>query len=85
MWRILWPFRQRGCHFRRQVQLGSYYVDFACIAAKLVIEVDGDTHGSEQGIVADGSRDEYLAGRGILVLRFHSIATCCATPKRGVL
>jgi len=70
MWRILWPLRQAGWHFRRQVQIGAYYADFACLDAKLVIEVDGDTHGADQISLADSARDEYMASRGILVLRF---------------
>jgi len=70
MWRILWPFRQAGWHFRRQVQIGTYYADFACLHAKLVVEVDGDTHGSDAAIAADAARDAYMESRGILVLRF---------------
>jgi 8-oxo-dGTP diphosphatase len=42
---ILWSFlrkgRQGGLRFRRQHPLGPYITDFACIAARLVIEVDG--------------------------------------------
>jgi len=70
MWRILWAFRQEGWHFRRQVQIGAYYADFACLAAKLVIEIDGDTHGSQAAIAGDETRDTYMASRGMLVLRF---------------
>jgi very-short-patch-repair endonuclease len=70
MWRILWPLRQHGWHFRRQAAIGQYYADFACLSAKLVIEVDGDTHGVEPAMTRDEERDRYMASRGILVLRF---------------
>jgi very-short-patch-repair endonuclease len=70
MWRLLYPFRQRGMHFRRQVQIGSYYVDFACLALSLVIEVDGDTHSSDLARSNDAVRDDYLKGRGFFILRF---------------
>jgi very-short-patch-repair endonuclease len=70
MWRLLWPLRQSGWHFRRQVQLGPYYVDFACLGASLVIEVDGDTHGTDAGRAADTTRGTYMASRNLLVLRF---------------
>jgi very-short-patch-repair endonuclease len=69
MWRILWPLRQRGWHFRRQVQLGPYYVDFACLGAGLVIEVDGDSHGMDDALSIDRARDAYMASRNMLVLR----------------
>ncbi|HVX82935.1 MAG TPA: endonuclease domain-containing protein [Devosiaceae bacterium] len=70
MWRLLWPLRQVGHHFRRQTQIGPYFVDFAALAEKLVIEVDGDTHASEAAIEADAKRDSYLKSRGFTVLRF---------------
>ena len=70
MWRILHTFRHQGYHFRRQVEIGSYYVDFACHHPALVIEVDGGTHTSNPQLSNDGVRDDYLAGRGYRVLRF---------------
>lgn len=70
MWRLLKPFRDQGFHFRRQAQIGSYYADFACHHAKLVIEVDGDTHAVGDGPERDVTRDKYLRGRGFEVLRF---------------
>ena len=68
MWRLLHPFRTAGHHFRRQEQIGPYYVDFACHAARLVIEVDGETHG--HSLEADALRDEFLRYEGYTVLRF---------------
>ncbi len=69
-WRLLYPLRTNGWHFRKQVQLGSYYVDFACLHAGVIVEIDGETHGVELARNNDAVRDEYLAGRGFSVLRF---------------
>lgn len=70
LWRILHGFRFDGFHFRRQVAIGSYVVDFACLHAGLVIEADGDSHGSDLARTNDATRDDYLTGRGFAVLRF---------------
>jgi very-short-patch-repair endonuclease len=70
MWRILYTFRTDGFHFRKQVSIGPYFADIACHHAKVVIEVDGDTHYTEAARRYDGMRDEYLRSRGYLVLRF---------------
>jgi very-short-patch-repair endonuclease len=70
MWRLLYPFRTGGYHFRKQMQLGPYVADFACIHAGIVIEVDGITHHSETAQANDRARDEYLRGRGFTILRF---------------
>ncbi|WP_082531191.1 endonuclease domain-containing protein [Devosia sp. Root436] len=69
-WKLTQTWRQQGWHFRRQFQLGSYYVDFVCIAAGLVVEIDGDTNGTDLAISNDAVRDDYLRGRGFTVLRF---------------
>jgi very-short-patch-repair endonuclease len=70
MWHILREFRQRGFHFRRQVQIGSYYADFALHRPAMVIEVDGYSHGTDIAQSNDALRDDYLRGRGYRVLRF---------------
>jgi very-short-patch-repair endonuclease len=70
MWRLLHSLRTNGYHFRKQVKLGAYYADFACLHAKLVIEVDGSTHGTDIARHNDALRDDYLKGRGFTVLRF---------------
>jgi len=69
-WKLTYAWRQQGWHFRRQFQLGSYYVDFVCVSAGLVIEIDGDTHGTELALANDCVRDDYLRGRGFMVMRF---------------
>jgi very-short-patch-repair endonuclease len=69
MWRILKHFRESGVHFRRQVHIGTYYVDFACLNPSLAIEVDGSTHGHAVAQSNDAVRDDYLRGRGFRVLR----------------
>jgi very-short-patch-repair endonuclease len=70
MWRLLYPFRTGGFHFRKQVQIGPYFADIACHHARLVIELDGDTHGVDAAVKHDAARDAYLRSRGYLVLRF---------------
>jgi very-short-patch-repair endonuclease len=46
LWFQLRQLKSRGLHFRHQVPMGEYIVDFACHAGKLVIEVDGGQHGA---------------------------------------
>ena len=62
--------RRTGFKFRRQVPLGGYVVDFACFEAKVVVELEGSQHASEQGQRADRVRDARIAAAGFRVLRF---------------
>ena len=74
--RVLWsPLRGKqllGVQFYRQKPLGDYIVDFYAPQAKLVIEVDGSQHLEGPQAEQDRRREEYLAGVGLRVLRFHS-------------
>ncbi|KQW77550.1 hypothetical protein ASC89_20490 [Devosia sp. Root413D1] len=70
MWRLLYPFRTGEFHFRKQEQIGPFYVDFVCHHAKLIIEVDGETHYAEGAPERDARRDAFLRGEGYSVLRF---------------
>ena len=56
--------------FRRQYPVGPYVVDFLCIEARLVVEVDGGGHDTEEQRLADAMRSEYLESRGYTVARF---------------
>ena len=50
--------------------IGDYIVDFFCPRAKLVIEVDGSQHYSDEMVEADRKRDDYLKNQGLKVLRY---------------
>ena len=56
--------------FRRQKQFGDYIADFYCSAVKLVIELDGSQHYSEEGLQNDEIRSHYLEAQGLTVLRY---------------
>ena len=56
--------------FYRQKNIGNYIVDFYCPAAKLIVEIDGGQHYSEENIVKDKARDKFLSGLDFRVLRF---------------
>ena len=64
--RLMWSWL-RG---RRQMPMGPHVLDFFCVEAALNIEVDGFQHGRPDHADADAKRDEWLARRGIKVLRF---------------
>ena len=61
---------QLGVSFRRQHPIGAYVVDFYCAPAGLVVELDGDQHGTEEGLASDARRTAFLASKGLRVLRF---------------
>ena len=65
--------RQYPVRFNRQKVLGPYIVDFYCASAKLVIELDGSQHYSEEGSEDDKIRDRYLARLGIKVVRYSNL------------
>ncbi len=76
--KILWnKIRKRqikGYLFTRQKPIGKYLVDFYCHKLKLVIEVDGDLHYlTEDDLVKDMQRDQYLENLGIIVYRVNNI------------
>jgi very-short-patch-repair endonuclease len=85
--RILWSelrdHRLQGFGFRRQVPIGSYVADFICHAARLVIELDGGQHFSDQSEAADAARSAVIEAKGFQVLRFgnHDVMT----NRAGVL
>ncbi|WP_448602323.1 endonuclease domain-containing protein [Thermoleptolyngbya sp.] len=54
----------------RQRPIDRFIVDFYCAALKLVIEVDGESHFTEDGKEYDEARSHILAGYGLTVIRF---------------
>ena len=66
-WSRVRAHRLHGYKFKRQHPIDRFIVDFACVEAKLIIELDGGQHvGSEQ----DKQRDARLVDEGYRVLRF---------------
>jgi very-short-patch-repair endonuclease len=59
--------------FMRQRPIGNYIVDFYCASLKLAIEIDGDSHFSEEGKEYDVVRTAFLEGIGLKVMRFTNI------------
>ena len=70
LWQRLRSDQVVGFRFRRQVILGGFVTDFACFEARMVIEVDGATHGTDVEIARDTARSVALAAQGYDVLRF---------------
>ena len=56
--------------FQRQKTIGSFIVDFYCHAAKLIIEIDGSQHYTEQGKAYDEERSRILSDYELTVIRF---------------
>ena len=52
---------------RRQRPVGRYIVDFYCAKAKLVVEIDGNTHDSDAAQKYDAERTMYLQSLGMMV------------------
>ncbi len=77
LWRIIYALRVDGYHFRKQVRIGSYVIDFACLHAGLVIEVDDRSHDGEVAQSNDAIRDDYPRSRGFRVLRFSNHEVMC--------
>jgi very-short-patch-repair endonuclease len=69
LWYELRELKPAGIKFRRQCPIGPYIVDFACLAVKLVVEVDGDLHEEERGKRHDAVRDAYLRSLGFDIFR----------------
>jgi len=67
LWSHLRGRRFAGFKFRRQTPVGDYIVDFYCSQARLVIELDGDSHVGKEA--ADEKRQQVLEAKGFKVLR----------------
>ena len=65
LWGILSASQRGGFKFRRQAVLPPFIADFLCPAARLIVEVDGETHDAD----ADERRNAMLADRGYRTLR----------------
>jgi len=83
LWSEVRDHRLNGAGFRRQVPIGNYIADFVCHSAKLVIELDGGQHFSDQAEKKDAARTTVIEANGFQVIRFsnHDVMT----NRAGVL
>ena len=70
LWSFLRGRRFCGFKFRRQRPIGPFVVDFCCMEAMLVIELDGGQHKTAEAMDYDETRTEFLKLTGFKVLRF---------------
>ncbi|HEX8555179.1 MAG TPA: DUF559 domain-containing protein [Sphingomonas sp.] len=75
LWQAL-KTRPGGHRFRKQVPMGPFVLDFACLQGRLCIEVDGEAHNRGDQPAFDAERDALLRERGFGTLRI---------PARDVL
>ena len=80
LWAKLRNRKLGGWKWKRQVPRGPFIVDFLCLDAALVVELDGDSHALT--VAYDERRTRYLGGLGLRVLRFWNGEL--ATNLRGV-
>ncbi len=69
LWQALRNRNLGGWKWKRQVPRGPYIVDFLCVEAGLIVEVDGATHNEDHEIDYDERRTAYLNTLGLKVLR----------------
>jgi len=72
LWKLLKNSQLEGRKFRRQHSIENYIVDFYCSSEKLIIELDGDSHGDYSKIQKDEIRDKYFESSGFRVIRFEN-------------
>ena len=72
MWSELRNRQLGGLKFVREFPIGPYFVDFACRAAKIIVEIDGGTHSTEAEISYDNRREAFLRLQGYRIFRAHN-------------
>ena len=70
LWRYIKAHRIDGLGFRRHTPIGPYIADFVCHSARLIVELDGESHDLLERQIADRRRDRFLAAKGFCPLRF---------------
>src|SRR5712664_4942565 len=68
LWSCLRNQRLDGFKFRRKALVGPYIVDFACLSARLVVEIGGEMF--DRAPPSDAARAAWLESRGFRVVRF---------------
>ena len=72
LWEYLKEKKLNSLRFRRQHPIFQYIADFYCHEAKLVVELDGAIHDSEENKKYDINRDYVMRNFELEVLRFRN-------------
>lgn len=70
LWDKLSKNKLKGYKFRRQHPILYYIADFYCHEVRLIIEIDGGYHNTEEQDTKDKERTEDLKSNGLTVIRF---------------
>src|SRR3954452_13095102 len=70
LWDRLRNRRLGGYKWRRQQPRAGFITDFYCAECRLVIELDGDSHGDDHAEKRDLARTEVIEREGLRVIRF---------------
>ena len=67
LWKALRKRQLDGAKFRRQHRIEGFVVDFCCLEARLVVEIDGPIHDGTRA--ADKERQQLIEDTGFSVIR----------------
>ncbi len=70
LWKYVLKAKHTSYTFNRQRPVLNYIADFMCKELKLIIEVDGSSHDSEEAQIKDAIRQQNLEEAGFKVIRF---------------
>jgi len=76
LWCFLHNKQLDNYRFRRQHPVGKYIADFACVRERLIIEVDGATHGEPDEVTYDEARTAFLRSQGWKIVRYGNEEIC---------
>ena len=72
LWHYIKESKLEGRKFRRQHSIGNFIVDFYCPRERLVVELDGNVHFTDEVIEYDTKRTNFLESLNIKVIRFEN-------------
>ena len=83
LWQLLRKRQIAGHRFRRQVSVGLFMADFACLERRVVIEVDGSSHDNLARRQHDAERDAWIATQKFRILRLED-GEVLANPEAAI-
>ena len=69
-----------GIKVRRQHEIGRYTADFACVALRLVIEIDGGVHDRDDVVLRDHLRQTEIEARSTMSRVSRTLWSVIRTP-----